>query len=245
MLREGLCSVVGFEPQPDALAELQQRRGPLETYLPDAVGDGREHSLRVTAVSGMTSVLAPDPRRLAQFNGFTEWGAVQATQRIATRRLDEIDAVEHIDFLKIDVQGAELLVFEGARKKLSETVAIQTEVSFVPLYQGQPTFGDVDRDLRARGFVPHTFAAIKRWAIAPVIFGGDFRVPGNQLLEADVVYVRDFAFPERLTDEQLRHLGLIAHHVYGSVDLAHRCLAVLAQRGAVEADVPGRYLASQ
>jgi len=59
-----------------------------------------------------------------------------------------------------------------------------------------------------------------------------------------VVYVRDFAHPERMDDEQLRHLSLIAHCVYGSSDLAHRCLAALAERGAVDASGPAAYLAS-
>src|SRR4051794_29170158 len=43
MLRAGLCTVTGFEPQPEALAELNARKGPLEHYLPDVVGDGAEH----------------------------------------------------------------------------------------------------------------------------------------------------------------------------------------------------------
>ena len=42
----------------------------------------------------------------------------------------------------------------------------------------------------------------------------------NQLLEADVVYVRDFTFPDKMSSEQLKHLALIAHHCYGSYDLA-------------------------
>jgi hypothetical protein len=34
MLDDGLCTVTGFEPQQRALAELQQRKGPMERYLP-------------------------------------------------------------------------------------------------------------------------------------------------------------------------------------------------------------------
>jgi len=33
--------VVGFEPAPGPLAELNQKKGPNETYLPYAMGDGR------------------------------------------------------------------------------------------------------------------------------------------------------------------------------------------------------------
>src|SRR5262249_34612530 len=45
MLDAGLCTLTGFEPQPEALAELNRRKGANETYLPYAVGDGRAHVL--------------------------------------------------------------------------------------------------------------------------------------------------------------------------------------------------------
>lgn len=242
MLQSGLCTVTGFEPQADALAELQRRKGPLETYLPDAVGDGGTHRLHVTQASGMTSLLKPDSQRLQLFNGFSDWGAVREEIAIATRRLDDIEAVGRFDLLKIDIQGGELMVFQNARRKLAAAIAVQTEVSFVPLYERQPVFGDIDCELRGQGFIPHCFSAIKRWAIAPVIFGGDFRRGQHQLLEADIVYVRDFAYPERMSDEQLQHLALIAHHVYGSTDLAYRCVMLLGQRQRAAPDAATRYL---
>ena len=40
MLEKGLCRVIGFEPQQEALRILLERKGPLETYLPYAIGDG-------------------------------------------------------------------------------------------------------------------------------------------------------------------------------------------------------------
>ncbi|MFE2282693.1 FkbM family methyltransferase [Streptomyces sp. NPDC059443] len=244
MLRSGLCRVTGFEPQPDALDELRRRKGPYETYLPDAIGDGATHTLHVAEASGMTSLYKPDPNRLGLFNGFTEWGRIREEIPVDTRRLDDVAEVGAFDLLKIDIQGAELMVFQSARQKLAEAVAIHTEVSFVPLYEDQPVFGDVDRELRRQGFIPHAFTAVKRWPIAPVVFGGDFRQAQHQLLEADVVYVRDFGHPESMTDEQLKQLAMVAHHVYGSTDLAYRCLSVLGTRNVVAPDAPGRYLSA-
>jgi len=58
----------------------------------------------------------------------------------------------------------------------------------------------------------------------------------NQLLEADIVYVRDLAHPERMTSEQLAHLAMIAFHIYGSVDLAVFCIIELQQRGRAPED---------
>ena len=61
----------------------------------------------------------------------------------------------------------------------------------------------------------------------------------NQLLEADVVYVRDFTFPDRMSSEQLKHLAMIAHHCYGSYDLTANCIHHLASRGALPSDAMG------
>lgn len=243
MLRSELCTVTGFEPQAAALSVLEERKGSLETYLPDAVGDGNDHVLHLTAASGMTSFFEPDGARLGLFGGFPEWGSVVERITLATRRLDDIEDVAAMDMLKIDVQGAELMVFAGARRRLHDAVTVHTEVSFVPLYHDQPTFGDIDLELRGLGFIPHALSALKRWPIAPVVYDGDVRKPMHQLLEADVVYVRDFTHPDDMSVEQLQHLALIAHCVYGSSDLTHRCLQALGERSVTPAGAPGEYLA--
>lgn len=243
MLRSELCTVTGFEPQPSALAILEQHKGPLETYLPDAVGDGQHHTLHLTVASGMTSLFHPDADRLSFFNGFGEWGRVLDEITMTTCRLDDIKAITYMDMLKIDAQGAELMVFRGAKRRLKDAVTVHTEVSFVPLYEEQPVFGDIDLEMRAVGFIPHAFGSIKRWPIAPVVYDGDFRKPMHQLLEADVVYVRDFTRPDDMTDEQLKHLALISHCVYGSSDLTHRCMLTLRDRKLLPLDAPELYLA--
>ena len=106
MLDYGLCTVTGFEPRPEALAMLEQRKGPLERYLPYVVGDGREHRLKMTRSQGMTSLLTPDENQLRLFNGFLDWGTVVEDIEVQTRRLDDLD-IDEFDLLKIDVQGAD------------------------------------------------------------------------------------------------------------------------------------------
>lgn len=244
MLAAGICKVTGFEPQPEALLELQRTAGPNERYLPYAVGDGGTHVLNVCFASGMTSLLEPDPATLNVLEVLKPWGEVLRRVPVETRRLDDIPEIEGVDFLKIDVQGSELPVFKGGTARLSQAVAVQTEVSFVTLYKEEPPFGEVDLELRRQGFVPHCFAAVKKCPIAPCIVNNDPLVALNQLLEADIVYVRDFFHPESMSDEQLKHLALIVHHCYGSFDLALRCVMLLEQRGALESGAQNRYLLS-
>ena len=231
MLAAGLCRITGFEPQPRALAALQASQGADERYLPYVVGDGNTHTLKICRASGMTSLFEPDPDTIGLFVGLPPHGEVTERLDVQTRRLDDIAEIRHLDFLKIDIQGGELAVFQGGRTKLAQAVAIQTEVSFVTLYQGQPPLSEIDVELRNQGFIPHCFAAIKPWPLTG--YGADNPPPQTQLLEADLVYIRDIAHPDRLSDEQLKHLALIAHHCYQSYDLAMHCVALLERRQAL------------
>jgi len=242
MLEERLCSLVAFEPQPEAWSALTARAGSLETYLPLAVGDGSRGHLTICRASGMTSLLVPNERVLQCFPGFSHFGEIIGGAAIETRSLDSIPEIEHIDLLKIDVQGAELSIFRGGSSKLASAVAVQTEVSFVPLYKNQPVFGDIDLALRSLGFIPHMFSSINKRMILPLQLTGDPFAAINQLLEADVVYVRDFTRTETMTDEQLKHLGLIAHHCYGSFDLSARCIDALGARGRLPRSSITNYL---
>src|SRR5690242_18861906 len=108
MLGRRLCTVTGFEPQPNGLAFLNERKGDLETYLPYVIGDGSPGTLRIAAIPGMTSLFEPNPAVLNWFSGFSEWAAVQEEVPVVTRRLDDLSEIAALDLLKIDVQGAEL-----------------------------------------------------------------------------------------------------------------------------------------
>lgn len=243
MLGQGLCCVTGFEPQAEALAALNRDKGPLETYLPYAIGHGGQAELKVCRYPGWTSLLQPRAATLEVFPAFQENASVTAYRPVSTRRLDDLPELAPFDFLKIDVQGSELDVFLGAQKHLQHAVAIQTEMPFIALYEGQPTFGVIDQVLRQMGFVPHCFAHVKKWPIAPLTPASADGSDVHQLLEADVVYVKDFIEPVNMDHEQLKQLSLLMHHCYRSFDLSARCIELLLQREALPQDALQRYVA--
>jgi len=112
------------------------------------------------------------------------------------------------------------------------------------LYKDQPTIGNIDIELRSQGFIPHSFAHIKKWQLSPCVVNSQRNGGLNQLLEADIIYVRDHSDPNSMSDEQLKQLALLAHHIFGSYDLALRCIAFLEQRNAIASGSSRDYLRS-
>lgn len=219
LLDGGDTQVVGFEPNLNALAKLNERKGPSETYLPYAVGDGKQHTLRHCLLPGMTSLFEPNPAVLKLFASFSEWGAVVKTEPVDTRRLDDIPETAGLDLLKIDIQGAELMVFENARARLAYALVIHTEVEFLEMYKGQPLYGDVERFLRTQGFMLHRFEPLVTRDFTPVLLSSDPYAGHSQVFWADAVFVRDLTRLDLLSPEQILRLAVILFDCYRSHDL--------------------------
>lgn len=243
LLANGRAELLGFEPNADALLELQARKGPHETYLPNAVGDGGRHELRLCALSGMTSLLEPNQAVLSLFDGFPEWAAVVARQPVDTVRLDDLPQSEGMDYLKIDIQGGELMVFQNAPDRLSKALVIHTEVEFLPMYHGQPLFAEIDQFLRFRGFMIHRLEPIVTRDFAPVIFGNDPYSGHSQLFWADAIYIRDITRLSAFADNELLKLAIILHDCYRSFDAVFYLLREHGRRtGSHFADTYGQMI---
>lgn len=245
LLAAGLAHLNAFEGDARQIEGIQNTYGSLATVFPDFLFDGTPQTLYLaSAASGMSSLFQPDPAALAFFNGFATFGHIEATERVQTRRLDDVEGLPLIDFVKMDIQGAELTVLKNGAQKLRDCLAVQVEVSYICLYENQPSFGEVDVWMRSQGYLPHRFLDVKRWSITPTIFDNNFRIPGNQLLESDVVYVKNPLKLATLDDLQVSKFATIAHHALGSVDLCVFLILELERRAVVAPESHLRYLAS-
>lgn len=64
-------------------------------------------------------------------------------------KLDDIFSNDDIDFLKLDVEGAELDVLNGSNNLLNSSIlGVRSEVCFSPVFKNAPLFGDIDNKLR-------------------------------------------------------------------------------------------------
>jgi FkbM family methyltransferase len=104
-------------------------------------------------------------------------------RQVRTSTLDRVlerDAREHSAVLvKMDVQGAELEILQGAPNTLAATQWIALEASLIPMNSGAPVFEEVVASCRKLGFVVADFAGFHR----------DPRT--TQLRQVDVIFRRD------------------------------------------------------
>ena len=244
LLDENLAHLNAFEGDSRQIQKIHETYGHKVTIFNDFLSDGTEKTLYLASeASGMTSLLKPNLAALKFFNGFEQFGKIYTTEKIQTRRLDDVTGIPAIDLLKMDIQGSELSVLENGLSTLKDCLAIQLEVSYICLYENQPSFGEIDVWMRKNGFAPHCFLDVKRWSIAPTIKDNNFRIPFNQLLESDIVYIKDPLRLTELTSEQLKKMALIAHYCFSSFDLCVHVLMELISRGLLMADAPQQYLA--
>ena len=71
--------------------------------------------------------------------------------------IDASDLNTSPTWLKVDVQGYEKHVLDGAESLLSEFAAIELELSLVPVYEGAPLIEEMISFLRKHGYEPISF----------------------------------------------------------------------------------------
>ena len=142
----------------------------------------------------------------------------------------------------MDIQGGELSVLQSGRKTLSDAIAVIPELRFFRLYEGEPHWSEVDRELREQGFALHkmdfTPPLPLRNSLRGQMKSAAFR---NQVIDGDAVYIRNLDTIEDWSDEQVKHLAFAASGVFASHDLVVHCLDQLVTRGVTEKDTPTRY----
>lgn len=217
--QQGLCEVIGFEPNANNCAHRNANARPAHRYLPYALGDGRLRRFYECQNPLTSSLYRPNAPMLAKFSRLDL--PVVAEYDIQTHRLDNLSEIQDIDYLKLDVQGAELDIILGAPRLLQNTMLVHTEVEFIPMYTDQPLFGDIDVALRKSGLWLHKLNGIHGRVLQPLMPNNDPFAPLSQILWADAaVYVRSFMSFDQIAPEKLLKLAIILHEVYESWDLA-------------------------
>lgn len=142
-----------FEPQPAPRAKIAQLLGGRVTLHACALGSAEGMADLHLASRSDSSSLLPLGDVQKQLFSMEQVG----TLRVPVKRLDAvIVSPARPALLKIDVQGFEYEVLDGARALLPHIDAVYVEASFVELYAGQRLAPEVETLLLDSGFSPGT-----------------------------------------------------------------------------------------
>ena len=98
-----------------------------------------------------------------------------------------------IDFIKLDTEGSELEILEGALATLEKILAVEIEVAFTAFNVGRPLFADVDLFMRKNGFSLYDLDTYRHSRmVLPSLESDSFSTTSyGQTLWADALYIKD------------------------------------------------------
>jgi len=175
-----------FEPVPDVYRQLEKNSSHDTHWYTHqiALGDqDSEKKIHVTRSSDYSSFLTPNDnsRRLRENDTI-----ISKSETVKIKRLDEyllqtmsdFEPDNHRIYLKLDTQGYDLVAMRGCLGLLKNIKAIQTELSFLPIYIDMPDYIESLQYYRNIGFAPSGFHPVSR------------EPESMQLIEADCILVK-------------------------------------------------------
>jgi len=188
-------SIISFEPLSEAHRVLERRsNGDSQWHVHARCALGaRDGEAEINiANNSVSSSLLP---MLANHVSVAPHTAYVGTETVPLRTLDSV-AGEYLHrsqmpFLKIDAQGFEWAVLDGALNVLRDVRGILVELSLLPLYEGQHLWQETIVRLEREGFV--------LWALQP-----EFTDPNNgRTLQLNGIFTRTPAPPGNQTSRDI------------------------------------------
>lgn len=192
-----------YDADPGCFEHMKLHAGDINNVISTAVtGSDGQYTLHVNFDPYTSSLLPANPasRQFFYNNGVYDYVLEDVTKLVKTVRIDgrSLDslALTHgfqVDYLSLDTQGTEFDILAGASDAtLGDTVAIRSEVSFVPFYENQKLCEDVMALLRTKGFFPAKFFKIQNWASSQTSIGWrgtGFSVHGDMLFFREIPHI--------------------------------------------------------
>ena len=184
--------IVSFEPVAALTAALREKAARDDHWQVHGYALGEEEGeADINVVPGTMSSLL----RASEFGrGWSKRLRASRTETIRIRRLQDVidDATAGMKdprvYLKMDTQGFDLATFRGAGDRVTELLALQSEVSCVPIYDDMPRLAEQITEYERAGFEITGMFPVTRDR------------PTLRVIEFDVVMVGPRALQERSKD---------------------------------------------
>jgi len=218
---------IGFEPDNRSFCELKKDIHAKEIYINKALHkDKGTIDFYLTKQKTASSVFVPNKNFIQQFPEEERY-KISEVLKLEVASLDsqlKEHGISDPDFMKLDTQGSELFILEGATNALSNVFGLEIEVEFNQIYEKQPLFADVDKFVRNLGFQLFDLKPYYWKRKTGKRYGG----LKGQIIFADALYFLDLEhIGKRLTDirdnafKKAKLLRLISTvFLYGYIDYA-------------------------
>ncbi len=218
----GHLLVIAFDPDERAVNQ-KTFEYDLE-MISSGLYDGKTTTkLYITKGQVSTSILKPAMDFLKKFPDSDRF-EVEREEDITVDALDTLLGNDRrVDFLKIDTQGSEYEIIQGARQTIGKSVlGIEVEVNFVERYKNQKLFLEIDAELQAMGFYLFDISAGYWKRSVGKSFGGR----KGQIIMGDALYLRTEESFKRMVEQSTEKPVLIFHAIlialrFGYLDYAY------------------------
>lgn len=187
---EKFLQVIAFEPDEREFENLVKNSSSNIRYLNTVLQKERTTcDFYMTRKQQVSSLFPPNRTLLNKFPESERFDILE-TKMLESDSLDsqlEKEGIADIDFIKLDTQGSELFILQGATKTLRDVFGLEIEVEFSEIYENQPLFSDIDMYVRRIGF---QLLDLKPYYWKRSI-GKDYGKSKGQLVFADALYLKD------------------------------------------------------
>jgi FkbM family methyltransferase len=173
--------IVSFEPLAEVFPHLNQRANRDGNWVAENFALGSETAkttINVFEETVFSSILAPTPQSIETSHSLNSY----SQQSIQVKKLDDIfhQYVSSGDrvFLKIDVQGYEKNVLQGAENILNQVLGVRLELSFLPQYEQEVLMTDMLELMSSLGF---TLVSLKPLS---------HNLESGEIIQADGIFLR-------------------------------------------------------
>jgi len=229
--------IIGFEPDARAFDALSGQQNRLVNYFNIGLDQQScEIPFYLTRKQENSSCYLPNRDLLDRFPKPNRFDVIEETT-LKCRALDEFlneENLSDVDFVKLDTQGSELKILQGAPSILEQSVfGLEVEVCFNELYKSAPLFSDIDLFVRQFGFELIDLRTVS-WKKA---VGANIGNSKGQLVFADALYFKQPQHIEetirlladnRAKSKLLRSLSICV--IYGFLDYAIELLDIMGSK---------------
>jgi FkbM family methyltransferase len=205
--------VIRFEP--DAEAEIVGESD--DIVVSKALWSEKTELTLNVAVEPSASSVLPFNRELQQhIDPFLKQRSTAKTVKLDAISIDDFvreSDIDGIDFIKLDIHGAEYEVLKGAGQTLDKTLGLLVESWIIPIHKGQKTRAHVEALAGDHGFYVFEENMRSEWGRRPKEFHK------RQPVALDTLFFRDPMLDDAITSktQALKLIGLadvFEHHAY-------------------------------